>query len=110
VGNDTLPNTIAIFDSTEFLNLQGMNWSGPAILHVWKNMICVMGNINEIQVSVACVLVSREQDICEITMRCFHSEPVYSRYGHELPGGYLGYSSLGESMSTIQRKYHAGTV
>jgi hypothetical protein len=51
VGNETLPSTLAIFDSTEFLNLQGMNWTGTSILHVWKNMICVMGNINAIQVS-----------------------------------------------------------
>ncbi|KAI9282378.1 hypothetical protein BC943DRAFT_328675 [Umbelopsis sp. AD052] len=49
VGNETLPSTIAIFDSAEFLNLQGMNWTGTSILHIWKNMICVMGNVNEIQ-------------------------------------------------------------
>ncbi|KAJ2959225.1 hypothetical protein NQZ79_g5312 [Umbelopsis isabellina] len=41
--------SLAVFDSSEFMNLQSMNWSGLAILKVWKNMICVMGNVNEIQ-------------------------------------------------------------
>lgn len=48
--NEKLPSALGIFRSNEFLNLSSMVADGMAILEIWKNMLCSIGNINQLEV------------------------------------------------------------
>ncbi|KAI8093558.1 uncharacterized protein BX664DRAFT_295379 [Halteromyces radiatus] len=47
--NDKLPLDLGIFRSVEFLNLQNLPWDGLGMLLLWKNMLCSLGDINDIK-------------------------------------------------------------
>ncbi|CAO3589975.1 unnamed protein product [Absidia cylindrospora] len=60
--NDKLPLDLGTFRSNEFLNLQNLPWDGLGTLLLWKNMLCSVGNINDIQnprnhsVAIKCIV------------------------------------------------------
>ncbi|KAI8332922.1 hypothetical protein BC941DRAFT_435785 [Chlamydoabsidia padenii] len=60
--NDKLPLDLGTFRSSEFLHLQNLPWDGLGTLLLWKNMLCSIGNINELQsprnhaVAIKCVV------------------------------------------------------
>ncbi|KAI9315822.1 hypothetical protein BX666DRAFT_1859621 [Dichotomocladium elegans] len=60
--NEKLPAALGIFRSSEFLNLFSMAIEGNAALAVWKNMLCSIGNINDLKdaqnyaVAMACIV------------------------------------------------------
>ncbi|KAI8367588.1 uncharacterized protein BYT42DRAFT_586812 [Radiomyces spectabilis] len=47
--NERLPPGLGIFRSIEFLYLSNISYDGQAVLAIWKNMLCVVGNINKIE-------------------------------------------------------------
>lgn len=52
--NEKLPASLGTFRSTEFLNLHNLPCDGQGVLVTWKNMLCAIGNINQIEVSLDC--------------------------------------------------------
>ncbi|KAI7868261.1 hypothetical protein BDF14DRAFT_1881054 [Spinellus fusiger] len=47
--NEKLPDGLGVFENQEFLSLHGLDLDGQEVLEVWKNMLCAVGNINDIQ-------------------------------------------------------------
>ncbi|KAI8144750.1 hypothetical protein BJV82DRAFT_606134 [Fennellomyces sp. T-0311] len=60
--SEKLPAGLGVFRSSEFLNLSTLTSDGTIVLGIWKNMLCAIGNVNEIQdpqnyaVAMGCVV------------------------------------------------------
>ncbi|CAO3694673.1 unnamed protein product [Rhizopus microsporus] len=117
---EKLPVGLGSFKSSDFLILSNLSYDGQQILATWKNMLLVVGNINQIEgaqnhaIAIQCIvdildtfkLIRAEQPYCDVPIPAIYDFTPWLLDATELPDTYeigkaSAYGSLCRLMSQI---------
>lgn len=83
---EKLPSNLGSFKSAEFLVLSHLNEDGLHILSIWKNMLLIIGNINQIEgpqnyaIAMQCVVEMWDTLRLVRARQPYHDVPIPAMY------------------------------